>query len=89
VLVFGSALGAGFAMGLALLSEYAPTGDSSARLTAMAFSVTYLTAALGPIAAGAILDGLGSWTAVFTILAMLAVAQFATIPPLRRGISIH
>lgn len=89
VLVFGSALGAGFAMGLALLSEYAATGDSSARLTAMAFSVTYLAAATGPIVAGAILDSVDSWPAVFTLLAVAATAQLAMVPALRRGITIH
>ena len=45
-------------MGLALLSEYAADGNASARLTAMAFSVTYLTASLGPLIAVAYLLGL-------------------------------
>ena len=58
VVLFGAALGGGFAMGLALLSEYAADGNASTRLTAMAFSVTYLTASLGPLVAGALLDAL-------------------------------
>ena len=89
VAVFGAALGGGFAVGLALLSEYAPDAPSSARLTAMAFSVTYLTAALGPLVAGALLDRFDSWELVFTLLAVVAVAQLATIPPLRRRVQIR
>jgi MFS transporter, CP family, cyanate transporter len=88
VAVFGAALGAGFAMGLALLSEYAADGNASTRLTAMAFSVTYLAASLGPLAAGALLDALDSWGAVYAMLALACVVQFATIPALRRGVRI-
>jgi len=88
VAVFGAALGAGFAMGLALLSEYASDGNASTRLTAMAFSVTYLAASLGPLAAGALLDAVDSWGAVYAMLALACVVQFATIPALRRGVRI-
>ena len=88
VAVFGAALGAGFAMGLALLSEYASDGNASTRLTAMAFSVTYLAASLGPLAAGALLDAFDSWGAVYAMLALACVVQFATIPALRRGVRI-
>jgi CP family cyanate transporter-like MFS transporter len=87
--VFGAALGGSFAMGLALLSEYAATPASSARLTAMAFSVTYVTAALGPLVAGAILDAIDSWPVIYTLLALAAAAQLATVPALRRGIRIE
>jgi CP family cyanate transporter-like MFS transporter len=88
VAVFGAALGAGFAMGLALLSEYASDGNASTRLTAMAFSVTYLAASLGPLAAGALLDAFDSWGAVYAMLALACVVQFATIPALRRAVRI-
>jgi len=88
IIVYGAALGAGFAMGLALLSEYGATGPASARLTAMAFSITYLSAALGPIAAGGILDAFDSWPSVFTMLSIVLVAQLLTVPALRRGIHV-
>jgi len=88
VVAFGAALGAGFAMGLALLSEYATDGNASTRLTAMAFSVTYLTASLGPLVAGALLDAFDSWGAVFGMLGLACVVQFATIPALRRNVRI-
>jgi CP family cyanate transporter-like MFS transporter len=89
VTVLGASLGAGFAMGLALLSEYAADGAGSARLTAMAFSVTYICAAMGPLVAGALLDGFDSWPLVFSILMVVCLAQFAAIPALRRGVQIH
>jgi CP family cyanate transporter-like MFS transporter len=89
VSVLGATLGAGFAMGLALLSEYAATPADSARLTAMAFSVTYLVAALGPVIAGIVLDRYHSWPLVFALVGAASLLQFATIPALRRGVHIH
>lgn len=89
VAVQGATLGAGFAMGLALLSEYAADAGGSARLTAMAFSITYLSAATGPFIAGALLDLFDSWQLVFTLLAFASVVQFLTIPALRRGVRIN
>jgi cyanate permease len=88
VSVFGIALGGGFAMGLALLSEWAHDGPGSARLTAMAFSVTYLTASFGPLVAGALLDAYDSWPLVYALLALVCVAQLATIPAMRRDVRI-
>jgi CP family cyanate transporter-like MFS transporter len=89
VSLFGVTLGAGFAMGLALLSEWAVDPSASARLTAMAFSITYLTASLGPLMAGGLMDVYASWPLTFTLLALVGVAQFATIPALRRGVRIE
>lgn len=89
VFVFGFALGGGFAMSLALLSEFAVDAPGSARLTAMAFFVTYLTGATGPFVAGALLDSFGSWTLVFTLLALVALAQLLTVPALRRGVVVR
>jgi CP family cyanate transporter-like MFS transporter len=88
IIAFGLTLGAGFAMGLALLSEYGADAAGSARLTAMAFSVTYLVAATGPVVAGLFLDRFQSWQLVFSLLAVACLVQFATIPALRRGVHI-
>ncbi len=88
VSVFGAALGGSFAMGLALLSEFADDAAGSARLTAMAFAGTYLLAALGPLTAGILLDAFDSWQLVYTLLAVAMAAQLLTIPPLRRGVRI-
>ena len=89
VSLFGITLGAGFAMGLALLSEWAVDPSASARLTAMAFSITYLTASFGPLVAGGLMDVFGSWPLIFTLLALVGAAQLATIPALRRGVRIE
>lgn len=89
VFVFGFMLGAGFAMALALLSEFATDAAGSARLTAMAFFVTYLAAAGGPFAAGWLLDRFSSWSLVFALLALVAAAQLLTVPALRRGVVVR
>ena len=86
--LFAFSLGGGFAMCLGLLSEYAPDATASARLTAMAFSVTFSVAAFGPFVAGAMMDRLNSWSLVFSLLAAVTVLQVATIPLLKRGAQI-
>jgi CP family cyanate transporter-like MFS transporter len=87
--IFSFNLSGGFAMGLGLLSEYASDAAGSARLTAMGFAVTYSVAALGPFAAGAIMDTVGSWSLVFSLLAVLTLVQAATIPLLKRHSYVH
>ena len=86
--VFGIGLGGGFAMGLALLSEWGADPSASARLTAMAYSVTYLIAAFGPLVAGVLLDATDSWELVFGLLAVVGLVQLATVRALRRGVLI-
>lgn len=88
VLLVGFTLGGTFAMGLALLSEFAEDAHSSARLTAMAFFATYTLAALGPLVAGALLDAGWSWMGVYLLVAVVAAAQLVTIAPLRRGVRL-
>lgn len=85
VTTLGLGLGAVFTMGLALLSEFSADAAGSARLTAMAFFVTYLAACVGPLVAGVLLDALDSWPLVYLLLAGLTLAQVATVPALRRG----
>jgi len=75
-------------MGLALLSEFASDAAGSARLTAMAFAVTYLLSAFGPLVAGVLLDAFDSWALVFALLAIATSLQLLTIPALRRGVRI-
>ena len=83
--LFGMSNSGGFAMSLGMLSEFAPDASASARLTAMAFTVTYLVAALGPTIAGGILQVSNSWITVFLVLAVIALAQLPAIAPLRKG----
>lgn len=79
----------GFTIGLSMLSEFSPDAPSASRLTAMAFSVTYLLAAVGPTLAGALLDAAGSWTLVYVILAGVALLQLPVLAPLRKGTVIR
>lgn len=82
-------LSGGFAMSLGLLSEYAADAAGSARLTAMAFTVTYSVAAFSPFVMGAIMDALDSWTLVFSLLAAIALLQLPTVFYLRRNQTVH
>jgi len=83
--LIGASNSGGFSISLSLLSEFSPDAASAARLTAMAFTVTYLVAATGPVAAGALLEAADSWTVVFCALALVALAQLIPIAGLRRG----
>jgi len=87
--ILGFTLSGSFAMALGLLSEYAPDAAGSARLTAMAFFVTYTVAAFGPFAAGALMDAVDSWPLVFAILAAVALLQGVAALQLRRDTTIN
>ena len=89
LVVFGFANSGGFTIGLSMLAEFVDGPAASARLTAMAFTVTYLLAAAGPALAGVLLDLTGSWTAVFAILAVVALTQIPPMLPLRKGLIIR
>lgn len=86
--VFAFSLSGGFAMALGLLSEYAHDAAGSARLTAMAFSVTYTVAAFGPFIAGALMDTIDSWTLVFALLSGVTLLQLITVPLLKQNVSV-
>lgn len=87
--LFGFTNAGGFTIGLSMLSEFTLDPQSSARLTAMAFSITYLVAAIGPTLAGALLDAAGSWALVYVVLAVIAMLQLPFLLPLRKGTVIH
>lgn len=88
VFVFGFANSGGFTISLSMLSEFVHDAAASARLTAMALTVTFLLAAIGPALAGLLLDLTSSWTAVYVILAVIAVTQIPPMIPLRKGTMI-
>lgn len=85
LVVFGFANSGGFTIGLSMLAEFVDGPAASARLTAMAFTMTYLLAAAGPALAGVLLDLTGSWIAVYVILAAVALTQIPPMIPLRKG----
>jgi len=88
LVILGFTLSGSFAMALGLLSEYAPDAAGSARLTAMAFFVTYTVAAFGPFIAGALMDAVDSWPLVFSLLAGVALLQAVAALRLRRGVTV-
>lgn len=85
---FGASLGGGFALGLGLLSEYAVDAAGAARLTAMAFFVTFTVAAFGPALAGLLMQNVDSWPVVFTAIAAVALAQVLAVPALRTRVTV-
>lgn len=89
LIVGGIGLGGTFALGLVLLSEYCADAAGAARLTAMAFFVSYALAALGPLLTGVILQVWDSWPLVFGFLAAVGLCQLLTVLPLKRGLLIH
>lgn len=89
LMAFGLSHSGGFTIALAMLSEYSRDAASSARLTAMAFSVTFIIAALGPLISGAVLQWSGSWPLVYALLALVCLGQLPPIIRLRRGIIIE
>ncbi len=89
LIVGGIGLGGTFALGLVLLSEYCADAAGAARLTAMAFFVSYALAALGPLLTGVILQVWDSWPLVFEFLAAVGLSQLLTVLPLKRGLLIH
>lgn len=88
IAVFGFTLGGGFAVPLAMLSEYAASAEAATRLTAMALSVTFTVAAFGPFLAGVVMDQANSWPLVFALLSGVAVLQIPAVIPLRRGLRV-
>ena len=71
--LLGLGMGGNLALALLVLTQNAPTPESAPAFTAMAFFVGYLIAAAGPVAAGAVRDATGGYTAVFVALAVLGV----------------
>jgi CP family cyanate transporter-like MFS transporter len=70
--LLGLGMGGNLSLALTVLAESAPSAHDVARFTGMAFFVGYLLAAVGPVAAGALLDRSG-FTTVFLVLASLGV----------------
>lgn len=85
--LLGAGQGAAFALGLALLVRYAATPRDSARLTAMAFLVSYTVAAFGPAAMGVVEDVTGSFSPIWALLALVMVPQVLLSLRLRPGLT--
>lgn len=84
MVLLGLGLGGAFAMGLVLLVAYADSPAESARLSALAFLVSYSVAAVGPLAFGALLEMTGFGPA-WAVVLVLAVGQLLSVHALRPG----
>ncbi len=71
--LLGLGMGGNLALALTVLTQIAPTPWAASAYTGMAFLVGYLLAAVGPVAAGALRDATGGFTAVFGVLTGLGV----------------
>ena len=75
--LLGLGMGGCLSLALTVLTHLAPTPDAAAAYAGMAFFGGYLLAAAGPVAAGALHDATGGFTAVFLALAGLGVVTLA------------
>jgi len=82
VVVFGLVNTAWFTMALTLIGMVSADGHEAARITAMAYTVMYLMAAVGPVACGALLAVTGSWEGLFLALAGVSALGLLIAPRL-------
>lgn len=78
VVILGLGQGATFALGLTLLVLRTRSHAATAALSAMAQSVGYLIAGLGPLVVGALHAATGGWTAGLVVLLVLLVPEMIT-----------
>ncbi len=72
-ILFGIGTGAGIILGLSFIGLRTGNARQAAALSGMAQCVGYLLASLGPMAIGALHDGLGGWTLSLVLCAGLAL----------------
>ncbi len=75
MVVHGLGVGGMFPLALTLPLDYSANADEAGRLTAMAFFVGYVVAAVGPVAVGALRDATGGYAVPFVGLAALSVGM--------------
>jgi CP family cyanate transporter-like MFS transporter len=91
VAALGFGLGGAFALGLLLLVDHAHDADAAGRLSAMAFLVSYLVAAVGPTLVGALRDLTGGFATGWAVLLALCLVQLgvcAAFTPGRRDAGV-
>lgn len=85
VSLLGLGQGAGFALGLVKLVDYAPTPAASARLSALVFLLSYSVASTGPVVFGAVHDLTDGFRAPYLLLLGVVAVQLTLVPRLRPG----
>jgi CP family cyanate transporter-like MFS transporter len=83
VVVLGLGIGGLFPLALTLPLDYSADAEEAGRLTAMAFFVGYIVAAVGPVAVGALRDATGGYAIPFGALATISVIMLAASPRFR------
>jgi CP family cyanate transporter-like MFS transporter len=73
--VLGLGIGGLFPLALTLPLDYSADPEEAARLTAMAFFVGYIVAAVGPVEVGALRDATGGYAIPFGALASIGVVM--------------
>jgi CP family cyanate transporter-like MFS transporter len=79
----GIGIGAIFPLTLMLPLDFAPDPAAVARLTAMALSLGYLFAALGPFVVGWLRGASGGYAVPFVVLALLCCVMLLSVRGLR------
>lgn len=85
VVLVSGAIGGVFTMGLVLLPELGGAPLPTARLTAMAFALSYGLAAFGPVVMGAIVESTGTWATMYVVLMVIGLLQLVGVAPMRPG----
>jgi CP family cyanate transporter-like MFS transporter len=85
VSLLGLGQGAGFALGLVKLVDYAPSPAASARLSALVFLCSYTLASLGPFVFGGLHDLTDGFGVPYALLLVAALVQLSLVPRLRPG----
>jgi CP family cyanate transporter-like MFS transporter len=75
VVVVGVCQGAGFPLALTLVVLRTRTPQETQRLSAMAQTVGYMIASLGPLLMGAVHDATAGWAVPLALLAALTTVQ--------------
>jgi MFS transporter, CP family, cyanate transporter len=82
-LVLGAGIGGSFALGLVLLIDRVETPGESASLAAMAFLVSYVCGAVGPVVVGALRDASGGFRLPLVLLAVVSASQLLLVTQFR------
>lgn len=77
MVLLGLAQGAALALALSFVVLRAPSAERAAELSAMALTVGYLVAGVGPLLVGALRQASGGWTVPLVVLAVVLAPQLA------------
>jgi len=83
VALFGLGLGGSSPLALVVLVDYAGSPANAARLGAMMMLIAYPIGAIGPVILGAVRDATGSFSVGYSIVWVLGILTFFTIPVFR------